>query len=244
MNPGGPRARRLRPQLWPTLIALPALAALLALGTWQLERLAWKRALIAERDAALAAAPQSLPAGAAERAALDYTRVRARGTFVHERELYLVGRARAGVGGVHVLTPLHLDDGTGAVVIDRGFVPEANRAPATRTAGQITGPVTIEGSARRPGRRNLFTPDNRPEANEWYWLDRDAMGAAVGLNLLSVVIVAGTAANPGGLPVGTELRSDLRNDHLGYALTWYGLAAALVVIYVVFHLRRPTLGPA
>jgi surfeit locus 1 family protein len=111
--------------------------------------------------------------------------------------------------------------------------------PATRREGQIEGDVEIKGIARfraddRPG---WFTPANEPENSRWYGYDMNAMEAALGLELLPVVVESDDRPNPGGLPVGGQTRWSLPNDHLGYALTWFGLAAGLAVIYLLFSLR-------
>ena len=89
-------ARRLRPQLWPTLFTLPALIALIGLGTWQVQRLHWKDALIAEREAGLAAPPLGLAAIGKFSASLEHRRVRLAGTFRHDREMHLVARGYRG----------------------------------------------------------------------------------------------------------------------------------------------------
>ncbi len=89
------------------------------------------------------------------------------------------------------------------------------------------------------GRKGMFTPDNRPGENFWFYVDVPAMAAHAGLKRMHpFVIEAGPAANPGGFPIGGQSRVKLRNDHLQYAITWYSLAAALLVIYVLYHRRE------
>ncbi len=223
---------RFRPTLRATAIALPALVTLLALGTWQLERLAWKTELIAHRQSQLAAPPMPLaavPAGAP--AALDFRRVRARGVFLHEREIHLAA-TRRGKAGFRVITPLRRADGA-TLLVDRGWVPAAAREPARRALGQVAGEVEVEGVVRGGGRPGWFTPDNDPAENYWFWRDLPAMAAAAGVEAPAIVLEAGPAANPGGLPIGREIVADPPNNHLGYAATWYILAAALAAIYVL-----------
>ncbi|MEE8274607.1 MAG: SURF1 family protein, partial [Alphaproteobacteria bacterium] len=143
-----------------------------------------------------------------------------------------------GTVGFRVITPLERDDGP-AVLVERGWVPAEARDPERRPEGQLTGAVTIEGVLRTRGRRGWFTPDNEVARNYWFWLDLPAMAAYAGEGVPPLVVEAGPAPNPGGLPVGREYRVGLTNDHLGYAITWYALAVALAVIYVLSQRRPP-----
>lgn len=228
--------RRLHPLLWPTIITLPSLLILLALGTWQVQRLELKRSLIAQREAALAAPPIAAPENF-DPARHAFRRVRLEGRFLHERELYTAPRSRAGKPGLRVVTPLLLGDGS-VVMVDRGWLPRANKAPASRGAGQMTGRVTVEGVIRRSDQRGRFVPENQPADNLWFTRDVPAMAEHAGLGRVRPYLVeAGPAANPGGLPIGRAYRVDLRNDHLQYVVTWYALAAALLVIYILYARR-------
>lgn len=224
-----------RPRLWPTVITVPALLVLLGLGTWQLQRLEWKTALIEARDAALAQPPVELTA-ATPPETLRFRRAEATGTFLHEHELHLGPRVHGGRAGLHVLTPLRLADG-GLLLVNRGWVPESARNPATRPEGQVGGETTVRGVIMALFGPNPFTPENDPAGNSWYWIDLPAMARAVGEPLLPMVLAADETAR-GGLPIGGQGRPELRNQHLEYAITWYALAAALAAIYVLFH-RRP-----
>ena len=111
-----------RPTLWPTLITIPALAILLALGTWQLQRLEWKTALIAEREAALQAPPVALPDDPAALRQMDFRRIRVSGEFLHGRSLLLSARSYQGRPGSHLLTPLRLETGR-VLMVNRGWIP-------------------------------------------------------------------------------------------------------------------------
>jgi surfeit locus 1 family protein len=230
---------RFAPGLWATAATLLAFLALVALGTWQLERLAWKRDLIATRQAQLAAPAEPLPATASDWRAWDFRVTIVHGGFRHDLEQLFGVAAIDGRVGHHVLTPLVRPDGV-AVLIDRGWVPADQTHPAARRAGQLEGPVGIRGIARyraddRPG---WFTPDNRPEQSLWYWYDLGALERTLRLPLLPVVVEADATPNPGGLPLAGRTRTELPNSHLQYAITWYGLAAGLLVIWVSFGLAR------
>ena len=230
---------RYRPALGATVIALPAFAVLIGLGTWQLERLAWKTGIVAFREARLAAPATPLPADLAnaDLAALEHRRVGVAGVLLHEREIYLAASRRGSVG-FDVITPLRRANGT-VLLVDRGWTPAAARDPARRPQGQVEGEVAVEGVVRLTGGRGWFTPDNDPARNYWFWLDLPAMTRFAGVDAPPLVVMAGPAPNPGGLPIGKEARVELRNDHLLYAITWYALALVLAVIYYLSQRRPP-----
>ncbi len=233
-----------RPRLVPTLLAVPMLAILVTLGVWQLERLEWKTALIDRIEARLDAPAATLPAGIADPAAWEYRRVAVEGRFLHDRELYLAGRAHERRLGYHVVTPLVRADvpGDPVILVDRGWVPEPARDPATRPESLPAGTVRVEGIARLPAEPGWFTPDNRPAANEWYWRDLPAMAAAVGMAPAAPLFLEAADRDPDSLPIGGRTRIDLPNNHLQYALTWFALALALLAIYIAYHRPRAPSG--
>jgi surfeit locus 1 family protein len=136
-----------------------------------------------------------------------------------------------------VLTPFELTGG-GIVLIDRGWVPVERKAPESRAEGQLAGTQTLEGVVRLAHGQAWMQPDNEPAHNMWFFVDLPAMVAASGVDLRTDLYVdAGPAENPGKYPVGGQTRIELPNDHLQYAVTWGLLAAALAVIYVLYHLK-------
>jgi surfeit locus 1 family protein len=225
---------------WPSFFALGALVVLLGLGTWQVERLIWKEALIARRQAAVSAPPVELPSSPAVAQALEYHHVSASGHFLNDRELYLGATAEDGRPGYQVITPLVLADRR-VLLVERGFVPQQRKDPASRSAGELEGEVTVTGLLRIPpaGKPHWFVPDNNAGRNYWFYVDIPAMAAAARVeNVLPFYVDADASPNPGGLPEGGQTRLDLPNNHLQYAITWYALAAALIVVYAVFIRRR------
>lgn len=232
--------RRARSLLWPSVFAVGGFLVLLALGTWQVERLFWKENLIAARHAAVTAPPAGLPASLAAAQGLEYHRVRATGTFLNDRELYLGATSEEGRPGYHVFTPLRLAGGD-IVLVNRGFVPQERRSPASRAAGELQGEVTVTGLLRLPpeGKPHWFIPTNSVERNYWIYVDIPAMAAAQHLDrVLPFYVDADATPNPGGLPVGGQTLLDLPNNHLQYAFTWYALAVGLAVIYILFVRQR------
>lgn len=238
--------RFFRPLLWPTVLTAAGMMLLVGLGLWQVERLNWKRALIATIDARVAAPAISAPPQsewpALDAKALEYRRLRLAGTFRHDREFHYFTQADDGTPGYDVVTPLMLASG-GIVLVDRGFVPEEKKDPATRRAGQIEGEATIVGVARAPQSRGRFTPADDAARNIWFTRDPEAMAKVAGLGPVAPFYVEADAApNPGGWPKGGRTRLEISNRHLQYALTWFGLAGALLVIYLLYHRGRGRIG--
>ncbi len=231
----------------PAIVTLAVAAGLVGLGVWQLQRLAWKEALIRTVAERTVAAPVPL-APRADWAALtpdayEYRRVAAAGTFDHSEEVHVyrpLVSARGpyrGLGDI-VLTPFHLASG-GTVIVNRGFVPNERLDPATRPAGQVAGPVTVTGLMRSPQERNGFTPADDTARNQWFTADPAAMAKAYGIGDAAPFVIDEDAGQaPGGLPQGGETVLAFPNSHLQYALTWFGLASALLGAFGVWAWRQ------
>lgn len=232
--------RRFRPTFWATVCTIVSLAILIALGTWQVQRLFWKDAEIEKRQTRLAAPAIPLPASFPDPAEMEFTRVRLEGRFLHDEEFHLGARTEHGRIGYHIVTPLALADGR-VLLVDRGWVPENRRDPATRLEGQLKGPVTIEGLLRTGGWKGIdfARPPNKPEERFYFWLDLPVMaeGVSEGPVITEVYVDAVAAEIPGGLPIGGQTRVNLPNDHLEYAITWYAFAVILAVIWFLFSYR-------
>ena len=230
--------------LWPTVAALAGFAFLVALGNWQMGRLDWKQGLIGSIAERTHAAPVTL-ALAEERAGLggdvEYTRVKVDGQLLNDREILLYALDDNYGPGFHVITPLRLADGSIALV-NRGFVPNDLKDPAKRVAGQLSGDLSFTGLLRVADVQTMFVPANEAAKNIWYWRDIDAMAKTLGADASRVHrYVIDAEANPpapGGWPKGGVTRLELPNRHLEYALTWYGLAGALVAVYLAFVATR------
>jgi surfeit locus 1 family protein len=226
-----------RSRLLPAAAASIVAFVCLSLGVWQLERLEWKTNLIAERRAAIEAAPVPVPSTFEEASRLEFHPVIAEGVFLNDKEIYLGAASPAGgEPGLQLLTPLRLADGR-IVFVNRGFIPSALKNPAKRGTGQLAGAVRVTGLLRLPkGRPGWLVPDNRPDLNYWFWVDLPAMEAATGLSgVAPFYIDADATPNPGGWPKGGVTPIDLPNDHLQYAITWFALAVAAVVVYAVWR---------
>ena len=223
--------------------AVLAFAVLVGLGIWQMERKAWKEGLIATLTERLAAPPSALPTPSAWRtlnpASDEYRRVSFTTTFDHSKEALVYAAASAfrpdvSDHGYWVFTPARVAGGA-YVVVNRGFVPEARRAIASRADGQIAGPLEIVGTLRWPDARGWFSPTDDPAHNLWFARDPLAIADAKGIGPAAPFYVEQEApVPPGGLPQPGKLVVRLRNEHLQYALTWYGLALVLAVSFAAW----------
>lgn len=228
---------RFRPALWPTVITLTGLVVLAGLGSWQLVRLDWKQDLITKIESQLDAPVLDLPVTDFDPDTINYRPVRIRGVFHHDKEIYLIAHTKHGGLGYHVITPMERAEG-GFVLVNRGWVPMDGKDPATRAGGQLTGVVDVVGVARSPWDQRAFVPDNDLEKNVWFYGDLAGMAAHLGLSVAPVFVEADGTKNPGGWPQGGQTKVRFTNNHLQYALVWYGLAIALLVIYLLYHLKE------
>jgi surfeit locus 1 family protein len=226
-----------RPSPSAIFVTLTALLVTLSLGVWQLQRLAWKQDLMARMQAGLAATPLPLAAHLDNLADLNHRAVIVQGRFLHDLEAHIGPRSYRGQVGLHVLTPLRMKSGA-TVLINRGWIPNQRRNPASRALGQTAGPVTIRGTLRSHFERGGWTPDHDKKFDLWFWYDIPGIAAARNLELPAAVVLADGQANAGGLPVGGVARPVLRNNHVQYAITWFFLAAVVAVIFLLAHRRR------
>lgn len=236
-----PVAGAWRGLIGPAVGTLVAGGILVGLGVWQLQRLSWKEGIIAAIEARSTAAPRPLPPPAAwpdlKPADYDYRRVEASGRFDNAHESYIFHSIEGGAG-YYVMTPLRLDGG-GIVIVNRGFVPESLKDPARRAAGELPGEVRIVGLMRPPEARNLFTPADDPARDFYFTRDPAAIAARLKLDgVAPFTIDADTTPNPGGWPRGGVTQLAVPNNHLSYALTWFGLALGLIGVFVSFAWRR------
>ncbi len=245
--------------LWPTVLTLVGLAILLSLGTWQMQRLAWKEALIARVEATAKAAPVPLEkiAGFVSDAPIDlpadlqFRRVTLTGTFDHANEFHVWSPGKQGPAW-SVVTPLRLTsplkaEGTTAdrVLVIRGVVLDRVKAAAARSAGNPAGEVTITGRVRF-GHVGTFSRSADTSRNEWLDFNLDGMAVKLvpgdartaGRGIAPFFVEAEAATGAAGAPQPDLAAVNLSNRHLEYALTWYGLAVTLAGVYIAWVLSR------
>lgn len=221
-----------RRMIVPLIFGIVGVAILVSLGSWQLRRLAWKTEILAEIAARLEAPPGPVPATTSPEAD-RYLHVRTSGEIL-PGEIHVYTSAPPRGVGYRVIVPLRLADGR-SLLLDRGFVP-INEKDVPRHLG----PITVEGNLDWPRETDsLFTAAPDLAKNIWFARDVPAMAAALGTEpLLLVTSASDDPAAPQPLPVTVNLP----NDHLGYALTWFGLALvwAGMTLYLLWRIKRRT----
>lgn len=214
--------------LAPAVLATVVVAVLVALGVWQLERREWKHALIAQVSARLAAPPVPAPGpGRWPRIGRDdaYTRVSATGRFRAGADTLVQATTELG-GGFWVLTPLDLDGWS--VLVNRGFVPPQARGAVQAPAG----PVTVTGLLRVSEPGGGFLRTNDPAADRWYSRDVAAIAARRGMARAAPYFIDRSDGPRTGWPRAGLTVVRFNDNHLVYALTWFGLAGLVAVMFV------------
>lgn len=233
---------RRRELLLAASLTMVAVGVFASLGTWQVQRLHWKHRLIeivtARTQAPAIPAPGRDDPLTKEGDALDYTRVTVEGRFLEGHDAHvqaLLGEPHGPLGGpgAWILSPLRRADGA-IVWINRGFVPVDRVGEATPVRANAE--VHVEGIARRSEPRGSFTPDDEPAKNLWFVRDPTRLSAAFGLPVAATlpytIDADASLTPPSGLPQAGETRLSFPDNHLGYALTWYGLAIAALGVFL------------
>jgi surfeit locus 1 family protein len=227
-------AERARFPVGLTIATAIAFCLLVGLGVWQLQRLKWKEAILAHVAALQSARP--VPLGplldqVADGRDADFRRVSATCPgLAHAPFLELYG-LRGGEAGWRLISVCRIDaTAYRTILVDRGFVPDSTAArPTVDPADQA--PVAVTGVLRKPERAGLFALRNRPGR----WFTRDVPAMAGALNAAApapLFLMAETSSNPGFAPLDpSPLPPNIPNRHFEYALTWFGLAAALLAVY-------------
>lgn len=215
-----------------TLLTVIGVSVLCALGTWQLQRLEWKTALIAELEAEYQKDPMQHRITREElyNGDLQNKRGYVQGSFDQDREFLLRPRTHDGEPGYHAYIPFTTTDGA-ILLVNRGYVPLDWPGYMTPPSGR----QNIAGMFRRPDAPNPFTPVNTPETDSWYRVDLNAMGE----NLAPYVLYEEQKPEEGTYPIPYRPGTHLNNNHLQYAVFWFFLAGAMVLIYSLRFLRKP-----
>ncbi|KAL7822734.1 SURF1 domain-containing protein [Trichoderma gracile] len=226
------------------LLALIPVTAFV-LGTWQVQRLDWKTRLIAKFEDRLIREPLPLPPHIDPSVVgeFDYRRVLATGRFRHDQEMLVGPRMRDGQDGFMVITPLERKDGS-TILVNRGWISKKHRSQSTRPDSLVQGEVTVEGLLREPWKKNMFTPENRPDKGEFYFPDVHQMAELTGSQpvwieaTMEPEFMRMMDYEARGIPFGRPAEVNLRNNHAQYIFTWYGLSIATsIMLYMV--LKKP-----
>ncbi|OZB14020.1 MAG: cytochrome oxidase biogenesis protein Surf1, facilitates heme A insertion, partial [Rhodobacterales bacterium 34-62-10] len=202
------------------IFGLLGTVVLVGLGIWQMQRLDWKEAILADIDARITAAPVALPLQPDPQAD-RYLPVTVTGQVQDPAIRVLVSQKQVGAG-YRIIRPMQVEGRR--IMVDLGFLPIQSPTPAAPAD-----PVTIQGNLHWPDEIDSYTP--APDLGADIWFARDLPLMADHLETEPVLVVARATSLPDSplapLPLDT---SGIPNDHLGYAVTWFGLAIVWVVM--------------
>jgi surfeit locus 1 family protein len=246
------RLPRLVDIVWPSAFSIVAVVFLIGLGFWQLDRKTWKEQLIDQVDQRAKGDLTDLPQRSnwpdLNQQDDEFRRVAIKGRFLPGEEalVYTAGsglRADVVGHGYWVFAPLHLLEG-GIVVVNRGYIPEDRRDPASRGEGRPENLLRLIGVLRWPEPRGWFTPPDDPVHNLWFVRDPQSIATLKQWGEIAPFYIDLESPLPsGGFPKSGQIRVQLRNDHLQYAITWFGLAAIFSIIFAIWlsrQIRRPS----
>jgi len=229
--------RRFRPTLWATVFTVLAVAFMLGLCYWQIERLVWKTGIIEQFESRVSQPAVALPDELGDIEDWRYRRVRLEGVYLHDKELLITGKPFEGNAGFHLITPMKLTDGR-TVLVNRGWIQLKSQGPVDTAPMHVEGVQIVEGLIREDRRKGYFVPANEPQNEVWLYVDTAEMAAARDLGpVLPYYVDRLRDPGPLTMPIGADSRIHVRNEHLSYAVTWALLALTLIVIYVIFHLK-------
>jgi len=218
-----------RRMIAPLLFGLIGTAVLIFLGLWQVQRLDWKRGILDSIEYRITADPVAVPPNPIQ-AEDQYRRVDASGV-IETGEIHVYTAAPSGGVGYRVIAPLTLTDGR-KILIDRGFVPIGDK-----DAARAIGPVSVVGSLLWPddGALDSIPPDLAKNI----WIARDLPAMAAELDTEATLIVA-ARTDPADGPAPLPVTVNIPNNHLEYAVTWFGLAAvwAGMTLWLLWRIKR------
>lgn len=232
---------------WPTVITISALIILVCLGTWQVNRLGQKTTLLDQINSRFDLPAKPLPTPDQwqniKKPAWNFTPVSLSGQFDHDFEFHVFtymsdDKGRFKGAGYLVMTPFKLESSEDFVLVNRGFVPERFKQQQNRTDGLIEENISLEGVLRFSEQHNIFTPAPDMAKNIWFVRDAGKMAATIkGRNFAPFFIELRSSSHPVNLPLAHAKKPSLNNNHLSYALTWYGMACGLLVIFALYVRR-------
>ncbi|MEQ1789379.1 MAG: SURF1 family protein [Rickettsiales bacterium] len=219
-----------KPQLIPLIFIIISTIVLIYLGVWQIQRLEWKNGLIKKIEQAQDSPPlHSLPEDLSN---LDYHKVVLTGIFKYEKALHMIGRQHGNFPGYFIVTPFELKDDGRIIIVNRGFSP-------LNKESKPDGLQTIEGIIRPARTKRFFAPENLPEKNVWFYENIPAMSTATNLSLSPLIVEQVGKSEKDTFPILNDGKIYMKNDHLGYAISWFSTAIIGLVMFGFYYRKTP-----
>ncbi len=230
-----------KPLLWPTAFTVLSLLILISLGTWQIKRLIWKENLISFYLNQFENKIINLNHENYLEKEIQFRQIIAKGKFLNTNEIQITGKTYEGNAGFHIITPFLMENGQ-IILTNRGWVSEKYKLPDSRKFSLINKIITIKGIVRFPQKKGYFVPINNPKKNFWITIKPDEIKRHLKLNNQNFITNFYIDLLRDGkkivLPIGVKPQINLRNQHLSYAITWYSLSIALLIIYFLYHVSE------
>lgn len=232
-----------KPYPWLTFFTILVFAALITLGVWQVQRYEWKQQLNADIEASAKLAPVSLTELLSQGTAEDfkYRPVKITGHYLADQQILVRGQykksARVILYGFYVFNPFEYQAGdtTRQIMIERGFITEDNYN-APETYNQVpTGITSVNGNIKLAENPGSFMPDNDSTKQVWFWRDIAAMGAKLNLENAEIFYISVNENNLQTFPKPTKIEIKSAVNHLSYLITWFAMAAGLLIVYAYMH---------
>ena len=227
-----------KPMLWPSIFSIFIFAILISFGTWQVKRLFWKEALIENYLTQSQSNPITDPAELEKSSINEFKSIGILGRFIHSNEIYITGKTYEGNAGFHVITPFIMENKK-IVLINRGWVSESYKNPNKRKFSLTKGLVKLKGIIRYPQKKGYFVPENDGENGFWFTIVPnqifDFINIVSNKTINDYYIDALRVGEKLTLPIAVDGKPKFRNQHLSYAITWYGLALSLLFVYFSYH---------
>ena len=227
-----------RPMLWPSIFSIITFIILCGFGTWQIKRLYWKEALIQRYITESQSKPISNLSEVSNSELNEFKAVEISGKFLHNNEIYITGKTYEGNAGFHVVTPFKMENNK-IVLINRGWVSEGYKNPNKRKFSLTKGLVKLKGIIRYPQKKGYFVPENDGKNGFWFTIKPNQIFDFINITSNPIIdkyyIDALRIGEKLTLPIGVDGKPKFRNQHLSYAITWYGLALSLLFVYLSYH---------
>jgi surfeit locus 1 family protein len=229
-----------KPGFWPSIVTLIVFGILISLGFWQLDRAQQKRDLLASYEGDSRDTVVQLEPDLRSVTDLNYQFATASGYYDAEHQFLLDNRTHRGRAGYHVLTPLKLRESSVAVLVNRGWIPMGASRAELPDAGVSAQRRSVEGRLKQPSAGGLVLGEEQPRQRWPYRIQRvdiERLSAELGYPLLPVILLLDGEQRDGYVRDWNPLQSGPERN-VGYAVQWFGLAAALLIIYLVVNTRK------
>ena len=224
--------------LWPSIFSILIFTMLISFGTWQVKRLFWKEALIQDYLTQSKSNPITIANELDKSSINEFKSIVILGRFIHDNEIYITGKTYEGNAGFHVVTPFKMENNK-LVLINRGWVSESYKNPDKRKFSLTKGLVKLTGIIRHPQQKGYFVPENDGKNGFWFTIIPEQIFDHINITSNPIIdnyyIDALRIGKKLTLPIGVDGEPKFRNQHLSYAITWYGLALSLLFVYFSYH---------